>query len=70
MAIVKSTLDLGKTMGLEVVAEGVENAQQAQLLKAMDCPSIQGYYLAKPMSVTKLEQWLQHNKHINTAAAN
>ena len=70
MAIVKSTLDLGKTMGLEVVAEGVENAQQAQLLKAMDCPLIQGYYLAKPMSVTKLEQWLQHNKHINTAAAN
>ena len=39
MAIVKSTLDLGKTMGLEVVAEGVENAQKAQLLKEMDCPT-------------------------------
>jgi EAL domain-containing protein (putative c-di-GMP-specific phosphodiesterase class I) len=58
MSIVQSTLDMGKNIGLEVIAEGVENAQQAHLLKQMNCNLIQGYYLAKPMSVTKFEQWL------------
>jgi EAL domain-containing protein (putative c-di-GMP-specific phosphodiesterase class I) len=58
MAIVQSTLDLGIKMGLEVIAEGVENAQQAQLLKQMNCALLQGYYLAKPMPAEKLDQWL------------
>ena len=44
-------------MGLEVIAEGVENAHQAQLLKQMNCALIQGYYLAKPMPAKKLDQW-------------
>lgn len=65
MSIVQSTLDLGKNIGLEVIAEGVENTQQAQLLKQMNCTLIQGYYLAKPMSASKLEYWLidQNNSH-------
>ncbi|HCH33899.1 MAG TPA: hypothetical protein DE045_13230 [Oceanospirillaceae bacterium] len=58
MTIVQSTLDLGRNMGLEVIAEGVENAQQAQLLKGMNCALIQGYHLAKPMPAEKLNQWL------------
>ena len=58
MSIVQSTLDLGKNIGLEIIAEGVENAQQALLLKQMNCTLIQGYYIAKPMSAEKLEHWL------------
>ena len=40
MSIVQSTLDLGKNIGLEIIAEGVENAQQALLLKQMNCTLI------------------------------
>ena len=67
MTIVKSTLELGKSMGLEVVAEGVENAQQVQLFKQMECPLTQGYFLAKPMPVSKLNEWLTHNNPTNLA---
>lgn len=54
-AIVQSTLDLGIKMGLEVIAEGVENGHQAQLLKQMNCALIHGYDLAKPMPAEKLD---------------
>jgi EAL domain-containing protein (putative c-di-GMP-specific phosphodiesterase class I) len=67
MVIVKSTLDLAKKMGLEVVAEGVENAKQVELLKQMNCQLMQGYYLAKPMPVGTLEQWLKSNAFVTPA---
>ena len=66
MSIVQSTLDLGKNIGLEIIAEGVENAQQALLLKQMNCTLIQGYYIAKPMSVEELEHWLMR-RYANSA---
>ena len=66
MSIVQSTLDLGKNIGLEIIAEGVENAQQALLLKQMNCTLIQGYYIAKPMSAEELEHWLMR-RYANSA---
>lgn len=66
MSIVQSTLDLGKNIGLEIIAEGVENAQQALLLKQMNCTLIQGYYIAKPMPSEKLEHWLMR-RYANSA---
>ena len=66
MSIVQSTLVLGKNIGLEIIAEGVENAQQALLLKQMNCTLIQGYYIAKPMPSEKLEHWLMR-RYANSA---
>jgi len=56
--IVKSTIELGHTMGLTVVAEGVEDKHTLGLLSKLGCNYAQGYYISKPMPVTELEKWL------------
>lgn len=48
-ALVRSVVAMGKNMNLEIVAEGVEELEEAKLLKEMGCDSAQGYYFAKPM---------------------
>lgn len=48
--IIKVILELGRTLGLKVVAEGVETAQQLAFLKENACTEIQGYYFYKPMA--------------------
>jgi predicted signal transduction protein with EAL and GGDEF domain len=47
--IVKTILSLGNNLGMEVVAEGVETAEQVSLLKSLRCQSAQGYYFSKPL---------------------
>ncbi|MDY7578459.1 EAL domain-containing protein [Herbaspirillum sp. RTI4] len=46
--IVRSILALGHSMGLTVIAEGVETAEQQTLLKKMGCDAFQGYYFGRP----------------------
>uniref|UniRef100_UPI0040559EBC putative bifunctional diguanylate cyclase/phosphodiesterase n=1 Tax=Candidatus Electrothrix sp. TaxID=2170559 RepID=UPI0040559EBC len=48
-AIVSSILAMGQSLNLKVVAEGVETKEQMDLLKAMGCEEVQGYYLSKPL---------------------
>lgn len=48
-AIVKSMISLGTNMGVDVVAEGVETAKQAKLLRAWGCKLAQGFHFYKPM---------------------
>jgi diguanylate cyclase (GGDEF)-like protein/PAS domain S-box-containing protein len=57
-AIVRSTSDLGHILGLSVVAEGVEDERTLELLGDIGCDAAQGYYIARPMPVAALEQWL------------
>jgi diguanylate cyclase (GGDEF)-like protein/PAS domain S-box-containing protein len=47
--IVRSILDLARSFGLGVVAEGIEDAEQLEELKVLGCPCGQGYYFARPM---------------------
>jgi diguanylate cyclase (GGDEF)-like protein len=49
-AIVHSIIHLGRALGMEVVAEGVETEAQLQALRAAGCSHLQGYYLARPMA--------------------
>lgn len=58
LAIVQSTIDLGKNMHLKVVAEGIENQHHIEILDLMGCNYMQGYYLARPMPADKLQHWL------------
>ena len=47
--IVRAIVDLGRDLRMQVVAEGVETAQQADLLRRMGCDLVQGYHFARPM---------------------
>ncbi len=55
-AITSAIIHLGKSLGLEVVAEGVENKQQVEFLANANCHKIQGYYFSKPISSSELEK--------------
>ena len=59
LAILKSTVNLAKDLGLTTVAEGVENFDDFKLLFQLKVDLIQGYYFAKPMDPKKLIHWLQ-----------
>jgi EAL domain-containing protein (putative c-di-GMP-specific phosphodiesterase class I) len=50
-AIVKAALGLARELGIEVVVEGVETAEQLDLLKSWGCQRVQGYYFSEPLSV-------------------
>ena len=55
-AIVSSVVALGHAMGLRVVAEGVETAEQAGLVRRLGCDELQGFYFSKPMTIEALER--------------
>jgi len=60
--IVRSTVALAHHLGLQVVAEGVEDKVTWDLLARVGCDVIQGYYLSRPVPAAEFEQWLQrHN---------
>jgi EAL domain-containing protein (putative c-di-GMP-specific phosphodiesterase class I) len=56
--IVRSIIDLVRALGLRSVAEGVEDAQTAQLLREMGCDAGQGWYFGKPMPESATTTWL------------
>jgi diguanylate cyclase (GGDEF)-like protein/PAS domain S-box-containing protein len=58
LAIVKAIVVLGETLGLQIVAEGVENKDQLQLLRSLGCNLIQGYLVSKPLTATEMEALL------------
>ncbi|WP_241242424.1 EAL domain-containing protein [Thalassotalea sp. G2M2-11] len=57
--IVASTISLGHKLGLNVVAEGVENLASLDLLRQFNCDYAQGYYLSKPITAEQLVIWYQ-----------
>ena len=58
-AVISSTLALGESLGMTVVAEGIETDEQHQYLLNMGCTQGQGYWFAKPMSGGDLLRWFQ-----------
>ncbi|MCP3851590.1 MAG: EAL domain-containing protein [Gammaproteobacteria bacterium] len=57
LAIVSSSIQLAKSIGMKTVAEGVETQQQLNLLTKMGCDLIQGYFYSKPLPIDEIEQW-------------
>ena len=57
-AIVESTIRLGQTLGLEVVAEGVETDATLARLREFGCHAVQGYLIARPQSANDLTPWI------------
>ncbi len=56
--IVRSTIDLAHTLGLLVVAEGVETKEALGLLSDLGCDAVQGFYLGRPMPQQEMLKWV------------
>jgi diguanylate cyclase (GGDEF)-like protein/PAS domain S-box-containing protein len=57
-AIVRAIISMAHGLGLTVIAEGVENAQQMEFLEVLGCNEVQGYYYAKPMPASEAEAYI------------
>ena len=64
-SIAKMVVQLGQSLGMEIIAEGVETSMQAETLLSFGCHMAQGYFYAKPMEHDALRTWLaDHTKRI------
>jgi diguanylate cyclase (GGDEF)-like protein len=63
--IVRSTIDLGHNLGLEVVAEGVESNQTLERLRDIGCDVAQGFCVSRPLTARRLSAWL-HTSEFET----
>ncbi len=59
-SIAEMVIQLGRNLGLSVIAEGVEDERQAAILTALGCPLAQGYLFARGMAAQDLTAWLQN----------
>jgi EAL domain-containing protein (putative c-di-GMP-specific phosphodiesterase class I) len=57
-AIARAIVGLGRSLGLQVLAEGVETEQQRHALVAMDCALGQGYLWTRPLSLARFSEWV------------
>jgi len=57
-AMVNSIITMGKNMGMTILAEGVENKQQKNILKKSGCDIYQGYYFSKPLDIKALASFI------------
>jgi EAL domain-containing protein (putative c-di-GMP-specific phosphodiesterase class I) len=58
--LVGSLIDIGRSLGIKVVAEGVETLEQADILRMLGCDILQGYAFARPMPASRLEELLRN----------
>ena len=58
MAIARAIIGLGHTLGMRVVAEGVEREQEVEKLREAKCDELQGFYFARPMAADALATWV------------
>ena len=61
--ILKYVTKLGKSLNLQLTAEGVETKEQLDYLKKLNCDIIQGYYFSKPLSINELKKFLEGDKN-------
>lgn len=59
--IVRTTIELGHGLGLEVVAEGIEDKETLDWLKELGCDTGQGYFISRPVDADDLESWLKEH---------
>ena len=67
-SIAEMVIQLGRNLGLAVIAEGVEDERQAQILQSLGCPMAQGFLFARPMATPALYDWLDNDAFASSAA--
>jgi diguanylate cyclase (GGDEF)-like protein/PAS domain S-box-containing protein len=68
-AIVRSIIVMGRNLGLEVIAEGVETTAQADFLRAEGCHELQGFLFSKPLSSESFERYLSSGASVESPGA-
>jgi diguanylate cyclase (GGDEF)-like protein len=58
-AVVRAMHGVGRQIGLQTIAEGIETAAQLDALRALGCVAGQGYYLARPQPAAMIDRWLE-----------
>jgi len=59
--IVRTILALARTLGLEVVAEGIETSEALHMLRDLDCEHGQGYFFSRPVDGAAAEAWMENS---------
>ncbi|NOY72729.1 MAG: EAL domain-containing protein [Gammaproteobacteria bacterium] len=60
--IVRSIIDLAHNIGLQVIAEGVENKESYDRLAELGCDLVQGYFISRPLPVDEFDKWLAESQ--------
>ena len=63
--IVAMIVSLAHTLGLKVIAEGVEDDEQLRLLRELGCDQIQGFYVSPPLPAEKIEPLLRQGRELH-----
>ncbi|WP_434773438.1 putative bifunctional diguanylate cyclase/phosphodiesterase [Pseudomonas entomophila] len=66
--IVRAIIQLGKSLGMQVIAEGVETAEQETYIIAQGCHEGQGYHYSKPLPARELTQFIRHTRQAQVSA--
>ncbi|MCV3274029.1 EAL domain-containing protein [Roseobacter sinensis] len=59
--LVKSIIDIGYALDIDVIAEGVETAEQARILRELGAGRLQGYFFSRPLDLEALVKYLKEN---------
>jgi diguanylate cyclase (GGDEF)-like protein/PAS domain S-box-containing protein len=65
-SIVNAVISMGKSLHMQVVAEGIETQEQLAFLQKHGCPEGQGYYFSRPVAAAELVLLLQHGHNVGT----
>ncbi|MFT5182370.1 MAG: EAL domain-containing protein (putative c-di-GMP-specific phosphodiesterase class I) [Alphaproteobacteria bacterium] len=60
--IVSAIISLGQSLGLEVIAEGVETQEQLDFLQRKDCDQVQGFYFSPPLPPDEFAVWFNQKQ--------
>lgn len=66
-SITRAIIAMGRSLRLDIVAEGVESASQLAILRAEGCHKAQGYYFSRPVPVNALADWLEAGGALSTS---
>jgi len=66
MAIAGTIIKMAHSLGIRVVAEGVETEQQLKFMRENACDAIQGYYFSKPLPAEQFEMLLKNGSRLAT----